>query len=217
VVELWSPYYGQLLFGGRRTYLWLLADFLYAGYAAVFTPSQYFSSTHLAWFFNPHVDYADDLASEYNNSFNTVHVIGIAVAMPTLYLFFVARLRLSAALPFFTSIERQKMAVTQVLIMSALNAVMSCSYCYMQNFPVSEFVIYLASYGWLLVHGLPSLIYLTANATLRRDIVRMVKCTKEPHGVMEFPVHAPMCPPSNIHFHQPVTVAFVAPAKCGSI
>uniref|UniRef100_A0A915NGF0 Serpentine receptor class gamma n=1 Tax=Meloidogyne floridensis TaxID=298350 RepID=A0A915NGF0_9BILA len=57
----------------------------------------------------------------------------------------------------------------QVLAISIVNIATGLIYIYMQFFRISEAIIYIASLMWVTAHGLPSLIYLFMNKTIRND------------------------------------------------
>ncbi|KAI1691832.1 serpentine type 7TM GPCR chemoreceptor srt domain-containing protein [Ditylenchus destructor] len=49
----------------------------------------------------------------------------------------------------------------------------SAIYVFMQFGPISEALIILAEFGWLLAHGMPPLIYLTMNRTIRKEAYQL--------------------------------------------
>ncbi|KAI1700713.1 serpentine type 7TM GPCR chemoreceptor srt domain-containing protein [Ditylenchus destructor] len=57
------------------------------------------------------------------------------------------------------------------------NATGAGIYVYMQFVRISDVIIIIAHYEWLLAHGIPSVIYLLMNRTIRNDCLRMVKKT----------------------------------------
>lgn len=61
----------------------------------------------------------------------------------------------------------------QVLLISAVNAIASAIYIYMQFIRISEFLIILAQFLWVCAHGIPAVIYLAMNKTMRNDCKRM--------------------------------------------
>uniref|UniRef100_A0A915DAV0 Opsin n=1 Tax=Ditylenchus dipsaci TaxID=166011 RepID=A0A915DAV0_9BILA len=67
----------------------------------------------------------------------------------------------------------QKMIFLQVVMISMINAVAAAIYVVMQFVRISQTLIYLGSITWVLAHGIPPVIYLAMNKTLRRDAIKM--------------------------------------------
>ncbi|KAL3078528.1 hypothetical protein niasHT_036876 [Heterodera trifolii] len=57
----------------------------------------------------------------------------------------------------------------QVFLVSLINTLTGSLYVYMQSFSVNQWVITLAEFAWLNVHGFPAVIYLALNKTIRED------------------------------------------------
>lgn len=62
-IEMLSPRWGKILFGGNRAWLWVIPPSLYGLYFAIFTKPVLFSGLFVSWFFNPHVGYIDDFGA----------------------------------------------------------------------------------------------------------------------------------------------------------
>jgi len=60
-VKMSSIHYGHLFYDGRRTWLWMLPPIVYGVLFVWFTKPVCFSGIYMAWFFNPHVGYMDDI------------------------------------------------------------------------------------------------------------------------------------------------------------
>jgi len=71
----------------------------------------------------------------------------------------------------------QSMAFVTVFFVSAVNGVGCAIYVFMQFFPSQTglWLIHSASYVWLTVHGMPAVIYLLLNKTIRSELSTMVK------------------------------------------
>ncbi|KAH7706935.1 Protein SRT-53 [Aphelenchoides avenae] len=71
------------------------------------------------------------------------------------------------------------MMFVQVFLISVVNASASSLYICMQFVHISEFLIVLGQFLWMCAHGLPALICLLINRTIRRDCKNMLpKFTK---------------------------------------
>ena len=71
----------------------------------------------------------------------------------------------------------QGLAFLQVLLISAVNGVGCAIYVFMQFFPSQTglWLTHSASYIWLVVHGMPAVIYLLLNRTIRSELSAMVR------------------------------------------
>uniref|UniRef100_A0A183BVW7 7TM_GPCR_Srx domain-containing protein n=1 Tax=Globodera pallida TaxID=36090 RepID=A0A183BVW7_GLOPA len=58
---------------------------------------------------------------------------------------------------------------TQVFLISLMNTLTCFLFFYLQNYEPPQWMVTLADFAWLHVHGLPPLIYLTFNKTIRDD------------------------------------------------
>ncbi|KAH7702189.1 Protein SRT-59, partial [Aphelenchoides avenae] len=59
-VETISSYWGERLFGGKKTWLWLVIPTLYGIEHLVFSKTIVFSGVIGCWHFNPHLGYLED-------------------------------------------------------------------------------------------------------------------------------------------------------------
>jgi hypothetical protein len=39
---------------------------------------------------------------------------------------------------------------------------------------INEYIIYIGTFGWLFVHGLKPVIYLSLNSTIRQEVAKMI-------------------------------------------
>ncbi|KAI1707263.1 serpentine type 7TM GPCR chemoreceptor srt domain-containing protein [Ditylenchus destructor] len=69
----------------------------------------------------------------------------------------------------------QRMIFFQVLAISFFNGYAAGLYVYLQFVRVTQFLMYTATYSWTTAHGLPGLIYIALNKTIRDDCIRMFK------------------------------------------
>ncbi|TKR57868.1 hypothetical protein L596_030513 [Steinernema carpocapsae] len=86
-LELMCPYRIETIFGGFRTYLWLLIPNIYGLYFLFFTPAPSFTSKGYAWFFNPYVgfNFTDVNLSQYESPSHSFHNIGSSLVFVLLY------------------------------------------------------------------------------------------------------------------------------------
>ncbi|KAH7709944.1 Protein SRT-23 [Aphelenchoides avenae] len=176
---MWSPNLCRKTFAGNRTWAWLAIPTLCAAYFCVWTKPITFSGLYLSWFFNPHVGYIDDGSSVYENFPHSVHNLIVLFALTGIYTVFSIGfyVRTRTLDPTQRSASSQKAVgwiFIQVLLISAFNAIGSAIYAYMQYVHLNEALIIVAQFCWLFAHGLPSVVYLTMNKTVRRKVRQML-------------------------------------------
>jgi len=115
---------------------------------------------------------------QYHNIAHTIHNSFILVSMLTLYLIFAVMLmRHRCTHPSVDGkFTGQSTAFLQIVLISGVNAVGCALYVIMQFHPdrMNPALIYCASYAWLAIHGLPPVIYLTLNQTVRDEVWALV-------------------------------------------
>ncbi|KAL3118352.1 hypothetical protein niasHT_002696 [Heterodera trifolii] len=174
-VELCSTWLAELLFYGKRIYLWMVFPTVYGLYAFIFTEPILFSGLHITWFLNPHIGYLND-GTIYRNDFQSVHDVLVMTVLPGIYLLFALILFVKSGIikdgP--PSMVSQKKIFVQVVLISSVNAIASGIYVVMQFVPLSEFLLVAGQFCWILAHGIPPIIYLAFNKTVRRDVYIML-------------------------------------------
>uniref|UniRef100_A0A914M645 Serpentine Receptor, class T n=2 Tax=Meloidogyne TaxID=189290 RepID=A0A914M645_MELIC len=204
-IELSSRTWAEFLFHGKRTYLWMIVPTVYGLWFFIFEMPIHFSGIFVSWFFNPHVGYLDDFGKKYYSHLHTVHNYFVIVMLSSTYFTFATILSLKTMKhKISTSAQTsraQKMTFVQVILISSINAVAAAIYVYMQFARISEVLILIGQFTWMLAHGMPPVIYLALNKTVRRDVyrmcVRVIPCVNPP------PLHSSIAsvagglPPSN--------------------
>ncbi|KAL3070058.1 hypothetical protein niasHT_033568 [Heterodera trifolii] len=171
----------RLLFSGHRIYVWFFACSLYAlGYAVLFKKPILYSSLFSTWFFDPFVGYrtADDRQQreEYEYWWHPWHNYLVALLSPSIYLVFAFKLfydvranRREFGILVSELDSAQIRIFVQVMLISAMNLFGSSIYVYLQSHEVDQWVMTLADFAWLHIHGFPPVIYLALNKTIRTD------------------------------------------------
>ncbi|KAL3080439.1 hypothetical protein niasHT_038876 [Heterodera trifolii] len=175
-LELTSPHFSRVFFEGYRTSLWIVGCSLYALYWAMFIKPVLYSSIYFGWFFYPFVGYSNDDHHQYEHWLHVVHNIAVAFLSPAIYLFFASKLffnvqsnRRQFGVVASELNSMQKRTFFQVFLVSLINTLTGSLYVYMQSYSVNQWVITLAEFAWLNVHGFPAVIYLALNKTIRED------------------------------------------------
>ncbi|KAI1703593.1 serpentine type 7TM GPCR chemoreceptor srt domain-containing protein [Ditylenchus destructor] len=172
-VEVWSPKLAKLIYGGKMSWLWLIPVNLYAFCTVYFGKIPVFSSIYMAWFFDPHVGYADDFGKVYHNFVASSHNLVLCGGLASLYLgFCVTLLYKRRHFEAQYNVRNDKMPFVQVFLITIVNMIASALYVFMQFVPISGALIILGQFTWILAHGMPPLIYITLNRTIRSEIHR---------------------------------------------
>ncbi|KAL3099895.1 hypothetical protein niasHS_001821 [Heterodera schachtii] len=170
----------RLLFSGHRIYAWLFACSLYALGRAVFVKPVLYSSLFFGWFYDPFVGYrtADQLQQreEYRNWLYPVNNYLVAFLSPFIYSVFALKLFYDVRTSrrefgvLISELDSAQIRVfIQVLLISSMNTLTCSLYVYFQSHEVGQWMITLAEFIWLHLHGFPPVIYLTLNKTIRAD------------------------------------------------
>uniref|UniRef100_A0A914HTT3 G protein-coupled receptor n=1 Tax=Globodera rostochiensis TaxID=31243 RepID=A0A914HTT3_GLORO len=170
-LDLVSPRFAHILFSGPRTSLWITGCSLYALYWALFMKPVVYSSIYFAWFFYPFADYrtGDDQHEEYEHWLHRVHNIAVALLSPLIYLIFAAKLfydvrksrrKFGAVLSEMDAVQIRVIVFDhfkifiEVFFVSLINTLTGFLYVYIQNNEVNQWMITLAEFAWLHVHGI---------------------------------------------------------------
>uniref|UniRef100_A0A183CDI5 G protein-coupled receptor n=1 Tax=Globodera pallida TaxID=36090 RepID=A0A183CDI5_GLOPA len=177
-LELSNSWLANLLFGGKRIYLCMSMPTLYGLYFVLFTKPIIFNGIYVTWFQNPHVGYIDSFENTYRNDMQNIHDFIVVAVLPSIYLLFalivcVKGRKVSAACGANSSLINQKSIFIQVVLISCVNAIASAIYVSMNFVPLSELLILVGQFCWLMAHGIPPFIYLLLNKTVRHDVFIM--------------------------------------------
>ncbi|KAI3415444.1 hypothetical protein GPALN_005050 [Globodera pallida] len=174
------PNLAKTLFAGRRIWGWILAVLAYSIYYGFFTIPLTFSGLTANWQFDPHVGYLDNSNGQnlYWNSVDVIHTIVVAIALPTLYLLFVVMLSLKLTQITKLPMAEQKMrksVFVQVFVLSSALTVFAVNYTLLNFVSVPDIMVSINMYLWVLLDGVPPLIYLSLNASIRAECLRILR------------------------------------------
>uniref|UniRef100_A0AC35FTH3 Vomeronasal type-1 receptor n=1 Tax=Panagrolaimus sp. PS1159 TaxID=55785 RepID=A0AC35FTH3_9BILA len=162
------------IFTGKRIYLLIGISAVYSFIIAFCTDTMTFNSLYGVWLVNPHMGYPET-GREYKNLGHHIHNIGIAFSLATFYLIFVLSLckkKFSSQKQFSFS---ERPIFIQVFLMSFMNFSCALIYVYEQHFPTPKLIMQFSQFGWMCIHGLPSIIYLGLNKRIRRSVFKMLR------------------------------------------
>uniref|UniRef100_A0A915DAA5 Uncharacterized protein n=1 Tax=Ditylenchus dipsaci TaxID=166011 RepID=A0A915DAA5_9BILA len=157
----------------------ILSPYLEKGYLEAGLHYVLFTGIFFAWSFNPYVGYILDTKNIYVNYVHMVHDYSIAIGMPVIYLIFwisfvVQKKRMGSTDTKLT--PKQKALFSQVVFIGVFHFVGCLLYAYL-----NIAVIHFAQFMWLFVHGMPTLIYLSMNETIKQDtriLLQKITCNK---------------------------------------
>ncbi|KAI1729467.1 serpentine type 7TM GPCR chemoreceptor srt domain-containing protein [Ditylenchus destructor] len=173
-VELWSPRFGQMLFSGKRPWIWLAMVTLYWSVTIFLGPVTVFNSAGMGYYFNPHFGYRNDIDGAFENFIFVFHNSTITIGLFILYLLFLMSLVLKRQ-SYAPKARSTKLPFMQIFAISGSSMLASSIYLFMQFVTVNPGLIILANFMWTCSHGMPSVIYLTMNETVRRELRRTWK------------------------------------------
>ncbi|KAH7708056.1 Protein SRT-41 [Aphelenchoides avenae] len=165
-IQMWRPDLAALLFTGHRTSAWIFISLCHMTFVLFFTTPILWNSIYVTMPFNPHAGYFDDGGQKYHNLHHNIHNLCILFGLIGLYILFaiivVSKRRhmrsTSSIMP-----KAQRESFLQAILISACSGVTDAVWEVIPLMPsLSESVILV---------GLPGLIYLTINKTIRRSVL----------------------------------------------
>ncbi|KAI6214363.1 hypothetical protein M3Y94_00259300 [Aphelenchoides besseyi] len=178
--DLLRPNWMETLFGGSRTYWWLLVPTIYGLYFIVFTPPLIYTSIYNAAFFDPFTgtDKADaELYTSWPHTANNCVVIVILCSAYSCVCVYVCmRGRVAQNMGHSTNRHgmsvMQRQIIAQATLICALILIAATIYVRMQFFDTPSYMIIVGQVTWQSSHGGAVFIYLFLNRTMRREIMK---------------------------------------------
>uniref|UniRef100_A0AC35TK53 G_PROTEIN_RECEP_F1_2 domain-containing protein n=1 Tax=Rhabditophanes sp. KR3021 TaxID=114890 RepID=A0AC35TK53_9BILA len=179
IVETINTKWSDFLFRGKKVIFWLILCFAYGLFLGLFTPPIVFTSKHYAVFFDPYVSISkidSNNTEHYTNIPHAVHNISICIVLPSLYIFLCAYIifkykSVSTNVDLTTA---QKLLLLQSSLICMMTFGASGLYLYFQFFPVTEALMLLAQFFWILAHGVGSCIMVFINPTIRKFVLKEI-------------------------------------------
>ncbi|KAH7715194.1 Protein SRT-31 [Aphelenchoides avenae] len=178
-VDLISARWAERIFGGWRTWVWLLVPTLYGIEHLLFAKTVIWSGVIGCWHFNPHVGYLEDAEHSYGAQELARHNISVLILLVTLYTIFCLRLlrdmkKNVSDQEWRHRVSAKKGLFLQVLLISINHLGTAFFYTFMHYIHANEYIAAVAQLVWISAHGLPGVVYLTMNASIRKDVVKML-------------------------------------------
>ncbi|KAL3074274.1 hypothetical protein niasHS_015104 [Heterodera schachtii] len=205
LIETISPRLGKVLFADGRAWRWTMASSALGLYYFCMVKPALFSPTYGNWFMNPYQDYASvavDL-KDYISPFAVYYDAFLSFGFPAIYLLFVVfflrkqemKKNIQQKQPttivvsthsLFKKITNKnkncssggdyaKIVFVQVAAINGINVATFVLYTVMQHLPMSKSLIVVGFYFNYLMFGIPPIVYLFVNRTIRNECRAMAK------------------------------------------
>ncbi|KAI1693045.1 serpentine type 7TM GPCR chemoreceptor srt domain-containing protein [Ditylenchus destructor] len=180
-LELWRPFVADSLFKGRRTFLWIGFSLCHFTGVFFFGMPVIYSSIDGTFSINPHAGYIEDTEGKFFNPHHRYYNIA---------LFFVLIGQYSALVYLMICKERdhaisrqtlsaQYKALIQALIICSCEAISDAYWVIVLRGPAPpQIVVFIGMYTWICSHGVPGLIYISMNKSVRDSIFNVLKIKK---------------------------------------
>ncbi|KAI1698067.1 serpentine type 7TM GPCR chemoreceptor srt domain-containing protein [Ditylenchus destructor] len=178
-LELWRPFVADALFRGNKTLVWVGLSFTHLFVTASFGMPIIYSSFVGSMMLNPHAGYIDDAAGIFSNLHRKLYNIALFFVLIGLYITFayliISQRRLTQSGPSRQVIAAQQKSLIQALVICSC-ATISDAYwtiIFTGQSP-SQMVCFVGMYIWICGHGIPGLIYISMNRTVRSSLLRII-------------------------------------------
>ncbi|KAI1694938.1 serpentine type 7TM GPCR chemoreceptor srt domain-containing protein [Ditylenchus destructor] len=176
-LELWRPFVANALFKGKRTLVWI--GLALTHFTAVFsfgTPIVY-NSLFGTMLLNPHAGYIEDKEEKFSNFHHRLYNMSLFFVLIGLYIAFVCLLvskrKLMSCGPSSQMLATQRRSLIQALVICSCGAI-SDAYWFIIFLGPSppQAAIFMGMYTTWILHGVPGIIYISMNKTIRGSIYK---------------------------------------------
>ncbi|GMS93594.1 hypothetical protein PENTCL1PPCAC_15769, partial [Pristionchus entomophagus] len=143
---------------GSKTWFLLLLPFSYAVFSALFTPLFFFDSNTHTVQVNPRI--SDKY--EYKSYFHIVNNVMNPIVIFTLY----------AIMLVYVMVKFRNLTIQSSIVIT-IHMTTCIVYEIIQFIEAPEFILYAVQVGWMLVHGLPPVIYMLFNSSVRQALLQL--------------------------------------------
>uniref|UniRef100_A0A0N4ZD41 Serpentine Receptor, class T n=1 Tax=Parastrongyloides trichosuri TaxID=131310 RepID=A0A0N4ZD41_PARTI len=174
IIDMLSPTLSDILFAGRKTYVWLLVPIIYGFLGGVLTNPPGFTSKQLAWYYDPHFGTklpTTYIKPDYVNFLQVIHNLLVTSIIAIVYGTFcvIVSIKFKTTEKITLSDPRGSLFLQSFIICFVIffTGVINA---YMQYLPTPDFVVVIGHFLWILSHGITSVILLILNKSIMKVI-----------------------------------------------
>uniref|UniRef100_A0AC35FGM4 Uncharacterized protein n=1 Tax=Panagrolaimus sp. PS1159 TaxID=55785 RepID=A0AC35FGM4_9BILA len=182
------PHKCEQLFKNSRIYYWIVAALGHAFIVCITTGPLTYNSLYGVWLFNPHFGYPQP-DFEFGNFWHPIQNIAVPFSLAFFYIIFAVTIiqKMMYQENQRSYSQSQKGVFIQVFIVAMLNFVISLLYVYEQYFPTPKYLTRFSQAGWMCIHGVPGVVYLTMNKSVRNRSIQLFKKYWKPNATAPLP------------------------------
>ncbi|KAI1700389.1 serpentine type 7TM GPCR chemoreceptor srt domain-containing protein [Ditylenchus destructor] len=176
-LELWKHSYADALFKDHRTLIWITLSWLHCLAIFLFTMPIVYIPMLGTMLLNPHHGYIDDPEGKFYNNHHRIYnrvILAITVALYIMFVYVIVSQRKklgSGAGPSRNLIAAQRRSLIQALVICSSGAVSDAYWAIVLLGPSPpQIAIFIGMYTWICCHGMPGLVYLCMNKSVRSSI-----------------------------------------------
>uniref|UniRef100_A0A7E4UTE7 G protein-coupled receptor n=1 Tax=Panagrellus redivivus TaxID=6233 RepID=A0A7E4UTE7_PANRE len=177
-IDMFDTSFGRSIFGGKKTFIWFIIPAFYMFWFIFIAGSCVFNSNIYAYSFDPFFGTPERNGvmdvENYPHMSLALHNISVSIILSSIYALLCLVLGLQTK--GVTSVKLgkiQRNTLIQAALICCTVLAAALLYSYMNFFPVGPVFVIVAEMSWLCSHGVPGLLYIFFNASIRRDVIDM--------------------------------------------
>uniref|UniRef100_A0A7E4UTY5 G_PROTEIN_RECEP_F1_2 domain-containing protein n=1 Tax=Panagrellus redivivus TaxID=6233 RepID=A0A7E4UTY5_PANRE len=178
-LEMARSHLSEVLFDKKLVYLWISIAMIYFFIVSWYETAGIFSAIHMTWQFNPHAGYFEDEEQKYYNVMHMPNNLFVIIAMISIYTVFAVIFWKKTSGT--TNRKHVKQTFVQVFLLCLATVILCAAYIVIQFVKLPTEVTMVIQFIWICNGGLPAIIYLTLNSTVRKHIPSLIRC----HGLLK--------------------------------
>uniref|UniRef100_A0A914QNN5 Uncharacterized protein n=1 Tax=Panagrolaimus davidi TaxID=227884 RepID=A0A914QNN5_9BILA len=164
-IEAFDDYWSNLLFNGKKVYIWMFIPFLWGSHDLIWGPPGLYSPILSLLSYNPHVGYIENPTHIYIDTVVLPHNIAVAALIFLIYGIF--GVLVYAKTRNFEGVGKHTKVFGQILFISLFLFMICIGYLIPLFIPLPTWLNPSMQYTFLLLDGQPAIIYLTLNSNMR--------------------------------------------------
>ncbi|KAH7710287.1 SRT-29 protein [Aphelenchoides avenae] len=174
-LELWRPFVADALFKGKRTFVWIGLGLLHFCAVVAFGTPIVYNPIVGTMLLNPHFGYVDDAEGAFYNWHHKYYNMGLLFVLLALYACFVylivSKRRMGIGGGSAEMQAAQRRTFIQAMLISSCGAVSDAYWAIVFLGPSPpQVLIFIGMYTWICCHGMPGVILITINRTVRSSL-----------------------------------------------